>query len=260
MLIPILLFTFLGSGISLAIASLLLFKKELIEGKTHFMVAFAAGAMLSVAFLDLLPEAVETLGQIGQISQIGGTILAGMVVFFFLERSLLWYHHHACLPAGRVVPEGEDCRGTKPAASLIIIGDALHNFLDGVTIAGAFLISWPLGAITSLAVFFHEIPHEIGNFGALLALGLQRQRVLFFNLLSATVAFLGAIFAFYFFNFFANFIPYLIAFAAGNFIYIAASDLLPELHEHFEKKHALSETLSFLLGIGVILLTIKVFG
>lgn len=256
MLIWILAFTFLGSGISLGIASLLLLKKKFIEGKTHFMVAFAAGAMLSVAFLDLLPEAVETIGELGGLRDFGRVFnftFFGMIAFFFLERSLLWYHHHGC-------PEGDDCSGTKPAATLIIIGDGLHNFLDGVTIAGAFLISWPLGVITSLAVFFHEIPHEIGNFGALLALGLQRQRVLFFNLLSATAAFLGAIFAFCFFKFFANFIPYLIAFAAGNFIYIAASDLLPELHEHFERKHALGETLSFFLGIGIILLTIKIFG
>lgn len=252
MLFWILVFTFLGSGISLGIASLLLVKKRFIEGKTHFMVAFAAGAMLAVAFFDLLPEAAERLSYLSNLSHLGGTILAGIVAFFFLERSFLWYHHHGC--SGR-----DNCRGIKPAAPLIMAGDVLHNFLDGVTIAGAFLISWQLGMVTSLAVFFHEIPHEIGNFGVLLAMGFKRQKVLLFNILSAGAAFLGAMATFYFFKSFEGLIPYLVAFAAGNFIYIAASDLIPELHEHFEKKHALRETFSFLAGIGIILLVIGLF-
>ncbi|PIS14168.1 hypothetical protein COT65_00275 [Candidatus Shapirobacteria bacterium CG09_land_8_20_14_0_10_47_13] len=116
-----------------------------------------------------------------------------------------------------------------------------------------------MGVVTALAVFFHEIPHEVGNFGVLLAWGMKKNRVLLFNIFSALAAFAGAILAFYLLAAFANFIPYLIAFAAGNFIYIATSDLIPELHQHFQKETAFSQTLSFVGGILVIWGAIRIF-
>ncbi|MFH0864354.1 MAG: ZIP family metal transporter [Candidatus Gottesmanbacteria bacterium] len=249
MLIWIIIFTFLGSIASLIIAATLLIKKGFIETRIPWLVAFAAGAMLSAAFFDLLPEAHREALSFDTASNF---VFFGIVVFFFLERSLLWYHHHAC-------PEGDDCAGTKPTASLIISGDALHNFLDGVTIAASFLVSFQLGTVTALAVFFHEIPHEIGNFGVLLDSGLSKRSALVYNILSGIVAFIGAFAAYYFLDVFRVFIPYLVAFAAGNFIYIAASDLIPELHSHFKKEAALSQTLSFIIGIVLILLTIRIF-
>ncbi len=249
MLIWILIFTFIGSIASLLMAASLLLKKGFVETRIPWLVAFAAGAMLSAAFFDLLPEAHKEALSFETVSNF---VFFGLIAFFFLERSLLWYHHHGC-------PEGEECKGTKPTASLIIIGDALHNFLDGITIAASFLASFQVGTVTALAVFFHEIPHEIGNFGVLLDSGLSRKAALIYNSLSGVVAFLGAISAFYFLSLFQNFVPYLVAFAAGNFIYIAAADLIPELHERFEKEAALSQTLSFVLGISLILLTIKIF-
>lgn len=253
MLIWILIFTFIGSIASLLIAATLLFKKGFIEKRIAWLVAFAAGAMLAAAFLDLLPEAIREIGDDGEIGKIGGTILIGVVSFFFLERFLLWYHRHAC-------PEGENCKGTKPTASLIIIGDSLHNFLDGLTIAAAFLVNFQLGTVTSLAVFFHEIPQEIGDFGVLISSGMRKKDAIIFNGLSSLVAFAGALLAFYFLKNFVSFIPYLVAFAAGNFIYIAASDLIPELHQHFEKETAISQTLSFVAGVLIILVTIRIFG
>ncbi len=249
MLIWVLLFTFLGSIVSLLIAASLLIKKGFVETGIPWLVAFAAGAMLSAAFFDLLPEAHKEALSFETVSNF---VFFGIVAFFFLERSFLWYHHHAC-------SEGEDCRGTKPTAALVITGDSLHNFLDGITIAASFLVSFQLGTITSLAVFFHEIPHEIGNFGVLLDSGMSRKSALIYNFLSGIVAFIGAISAFYFLRVFNNFIPYLVAFAAGNFIYIAAADLIPELHESFKKEIALSQTASFVVGIALILLTIKIF-
>lgn len=254
MLLWILFFTFLGSLASLLIAATLLFKNGWLEKRTPWLVAFAAGTMLSAAFLDLIPEAINE-GRSGKITEyqgVLGTVLLGIVIFFFLERSLLWHHHHACL-------EGEDCQGIKPAAPLMMIGDALHNFLDGMTIAAAFLISWQLGMVTSLAVFFHEIPHEIGNFGILLNSGLRKKEALVYNLLSSLVAFLGAGLTYFFLKSSVDFLPFLVAFAAGNFIYIAASDLIPELHQHFNKEVALSQTLSFVVGIIIILLTTRLF-
>lgn len=254
MLIWILIFTFLGSVVSLSLAALLFLRGTLAEKKLPLLVAFAAGALLTASFFDLLPEALSEGGEGQNISSevILQVAFLGMVVFFFLERSLLWYHHHAC-------PEGKNCEGTKPTASLIIISDTLHNFLDGVTIAAAFLVNFPLGVITSLAVFFHEIPQEIGDFGVLLDSGLKRSRVFLYNILSSAVALAGAFLGFYFLQEFASLIPFLIAFAAGNFIYIAASDLIPEIHHHFKKEIAISQTVSFVVGISMILLTIKIF-
>lgn len=253
MLLWIFVFTFLGSVLSLLIAATLLIKKRLIEEKSLWLVAFAAGAMLAAAFFDLLPEAVERLSHLSNLSHLGGAIFAGMASFFFLERFLFWHHHHAC-------PEGEDCSGTKPTAPLIIIGDGLHNFLDGVTIAAAFLVSFQLGTVTSLAVFFHEIPHEIGNFGVLIDAGMKKASALFYNGLSALAAFAGALAAYFLLKTFAGFIPYLIAFAAGNFIYIASADLIPELHQRFKKETAISQTLSFLAGVLLILGAMRMFG
>lgn len=257
MLLWILIFTFLGSFVSLIGGVLLLLKENLVRKKTLNLVAFAAGAMLAAAFLDLLPEAIREEAEgtpiFGEYKGLLGVVLIGMVVFFFLERFLFWYHHHAC-------PEGEECEAEVPTVPLLIIGDSLHNFLDGVTIAGAFLVNIPLGIITSLAVFFHEIPQEMGNFGVLLALGMKREKVLAVNILSALFALLGAIMAFFLLEQFEFLIPVLVAFAAGNFIYIASSDLIPQLHQAFEKEKVAGQTLSFLIGILVIFLTTQFIG
>jgi len=245
----ILIFTFLGSFASLIGGVLLLWKKKLVEGKTLTLVAFAAGAMLAASFLDLIPEALQE----GEDSQsVLGAVLIGIIAFFFLERFLFWYHHHSC-------PEGKECEAPVPTIPLLIIGDTLHNFLDGIIIAGAFLVNTRLGVITSLAVGFHEIPQEIGDFGVLLALGMEKSKVLLVNILSALISFVGAVSAFYFLSASWQMIPYLIAFAAGNFIYIAASDLIPQLHRSFERKIAISQTIFFILGILVIWITTSLF-
>lgn len=249
MLAWILIFTFIGSGASLLIAALLLFRGSFAQKRAHWLVAFAAGAMLAAAFFDLLPEALREATNPEIVSNL---VFLGIVGFFFLERFLLWHHHHA-------YPEGEKCEVTKPGTTLVIVGDGLHNFLDGVTIAAAFLISFQLGVVTSLAVFFHEIPHEVGNFGVLLSWGMKKKRVLIFNIFSGLLAFVGAGLAFCFLSSVAAAIPYLVAFAAGNFIYIATSDLIPELHQHFRKETALSQTLSFIGGILIILGAIRIF-
>lgn len=259
----ILIFTFLGSFASLIGGVLLLGKEKLVKGKELILVAFAAGAMLAASFLDLIPEAVKEIGEISQIGQIGGAALLGVIVFFFLERFLLWHHHHGCLPAeagAQAGPEGKECEAPTPTIPLLIIGDTLHNFLDGIVIAGAFLVSLPLGIITSLAVGFHEIPQEIGDFGVLLSLGMEKGRVIMVNIFSALISFLGAVLGFYFLENFEVMIPYLVAFAAGNFIYIAASDLIPQLHQVFERKTVFGQTLTFILGILTIFLAGQVFG
>lgn len=251
LLLWVITFTFLGSVASLIGGVFLLWKADLIEGKTHFLVAFAAGAMLAASFLDLLPEGLKE-AKSGEFMPISAAVLSGIVTFFFLERFIAWFHHHAC-------PDGEECEGQAPTIPLLVIGDSLHNFLDGIVISSSFLLSIPVGIVASIAVFFHEIPHEMGNFGVLLHLKMQKINVLLINLLSAFFAFLGAFLAFFFLNNLKFLIPFLVAFAAGNFIYIAASDLIPELHRSFKRQIAVSQSLSFLLGILVIILAIRVF-
>lgn len=250
LLLWILSFTFLGSFVSLFLVVWLLSIKNVANRFALSLTSFAAGALLAAAFLDLMPEAFEK----GQLKSVLWIILIGIVVFFLLERSLLWFHHHHG-EAG-VVERGEK----KPVIFLLMIGDALHNFLDGVVIGGSFLVSIPLGVVTSLAVFFHEIPHEIGDFGALLHEGLTYKKVVLYNLLSGITALLGAFLSYFFLTNLTSIVPYILSFAAGNFIYISASDLIPEIHRAFDKEKALVQTTFFLLGIFIIWLTIYILG
>lgn len=246
MLLWILIFTFLASVVSLVGGIVLLFKKEISESVLLIFVAFAAGVMISAAFLDLLPEAVKSRVS---TSEIFGFTLAGICFFFFVERFLLWFHHG----------HGGEFEN-EPTKYLIIFGDAVHNFVDGVTMASAFLVSFPLGVVTSLAVGFHEIPHEMGNFGALLHLGMERRNVLLYNFLSALVAFAGSVLGYLFLNQLQAYVPYVLSFAAGGFIYVAASDLLPEVHSKYKQEKALVQTLAFFFGIVVIWLVVAILG
>lgn len=153
-LVYILLFTFLGSIVSLIGGIVLLAKEKLAIRISHFLSSFAAGALLATAFFDLLPEALEDAGEIN----IFLWTLIGMLTFFLLERSIHWFHHHDIHPEEKA----------KPVNILIILGDAVHNFIDGMVIAATFLVDIRLGIITALAVGAHEIPQEIGDFGILL--------------------------------------------------------------------------------------------
>lgn len=234
----ILLFSFIGSIFSL-IGGIALLKNEKFAIRiSHFLTAFAAGTLLATAFLDLLPEASAEEGDVN----IFLWTLIGILFFFFLERSIHWFHHHH-------EHEGEK---TKPVVSLIVLGDAVHNFIDGITIAATFLISIPLGIITSLAVAAHEIPQEIGDFGILLHSGVPRKKVLLLNIFSAVTALLGSILIFFLKDSIEGYLPIFLSVTAGFFIYIAASDLIPEIHKQENKVHAFLEGLALLLGVIVV--------
>jgi zinc and cadmium transporter len=211
-----------------------------------YLVSFAAGGMLGAAFLDLLPEAMEKLA--GSSWILLGT-LAGIVVFFTIEMVLHWHHQHAHRHEEMIHPVGY----------LNIMGDGLHNFIDGVIIASAYLISFPLGLITTIAVIMHEIPQEFGDFGILVYSGFSKSGALFINFMTALTAFAGAIFAFYFSGFVTNFSTLILPFAAGNFIYIAVADLMPEIHRHTEKKILQSILNLLLLLAGVALIYVMSF-
>ena len=228
----IIVFTLIGSILSLFGSLFLLLKQKITEDFSQKLISFAAGALIATAFLDLLPEA----SKLKEGSQIFLFSLLGFVSFFFAEKYIRLFHYH-------------HGHGEKPSTVLVLAGDGIHNFVDGVAIAVAFLVSIPLGIVTTIAVASHEIPQEIADMGVLLANGLSKARALIFNFLSAITALIGAIAAFLLAGRIEGYLYIFLAVAAGHFIYIAASDLIPELHEKSRGKRDFGSILIFVLGI-----------
>lgn len=239
----IILFTLLGSVVSLIGGILLLIKEKFALKISHFLASFAAGTLLGTAFFDLLPEAQE-LGETGEVNIFLWTLI-GILLFFFMERFI---HHHN---------HGRNPDEKKSVVPLIVIGDTLHNFIDGVAMAATFLVSIPLGIVTSLAVAAHEIPQEIGDFGLMLHKGVARARVLKINLFSSLAALVGAVLTYMTKDSIETLLPVVLALAAGFFIYIAAANLIPEIHNRDNKKVAFWESVCLLIGVMVIYLAIS---
>ncbi len=239
----ILLFTFLGSIFSLIGGIILLYKEKLALKLSHFLAAFAAGTLLGTVFFDLLPEAVresDNLKDLGIEVNIFLFTLLGILGFFLLERFIHWFHHHQ---------HNFEHEPSKPTVPLIILGDSVHNFIDGVVIAATFLVSIPLGIVTTLAVAAHEIPQEIGDFGILLHKGMKRKKIILVNILSSAAALLGALISYRIGDSIEASLPILLSITAGFFIYIAASDLIPEIHHENRKGFAVVETVLLFLGV-----------
>jgi zinc and cadmium transporter len=208
------------------------------------------GAMLGAAFLDLLPHLFEETKNPGRTASF---ILLGLLVFFILEKLLIWRHHHHG-------EEGEDGhghghahdRGEARTGWMIIFGDSFHNFTDGVIIAGAFLADVRLGVVTSIAIIAHEIPQEIGDFLVLLHSGFGRAKALFWNAVSGLSAVLGGILAYFALSSVSGWIPEILAFAAASMIYVAVADLIPGLHRRTGARDSLIQVIFIALGIGSI--------
>lgn len=228
------------SLVSLVGVVFLALKKERLQGLLLFLVSLAAGGLLGDSFIHLLPEAVAKSGFTLSVSL---SILAGLLLFFILEKFISWRHCH--VPTSSSHPH--------PVAFMNIIGDGFHNFLDGAIIAGSFLSSNSLGLATTVAVILHEIPQEIGDFGVLIYSGLGRKKALFFNLLSALMAVLGAVFALSFGQKSLDFADLIVPFTAGGFIYIAGSDLIPELHKETRPSRSFVQMVGLILGIAIML-------
>jgi zinc and cadmium transporter len=205
------------SLISLIGVITLALKKEILHKILLFLVSFAVGALFGDAFIHLLPEAFEESGA-NLVTSL--YIILGIVIFFILEKFIRWHHCH--LPAHE--------HHLHPVVALNLIGDGVHNFIDGMIIGATYLVSIPLGIATTLAVVLHEIPQEIGDFGVLIHGGLSIKKALIFNFLSAVTSILGAIFALVVGSHMKGFTAALVPITAGGFIYIAGSDLIPELH------------------------------
>lgn len=205
-----------------------------------FLVSFSVGALFGDAFIHLLPEAIEEHGFTLNTSL---SILTGILIFFILEKFIHWRHCH--IPTSKEHPH--------PFAFMNLIGDGLHNFIDGLVIGGSYLVSVPVGIATTLAVILHEIPQEIGDFGILMHGGFSRAKALLFNFVSALVAIAGAIVSLVIGAKISNYSTFLLPFTAGGFIYIAGSDLIPELHKECVPKKSLLQMLALLLGIGIMI-------
>ncbi len=199
------------------------------------LVGLSAGTMIGGGLLHLLPEAVESA--IGEKAFI--YVLVGFSLFFLIERVLHWHHNHHC--------EGKCEKHTLPYMN--IVGDAMHNFIDGLVIAGAFAIDFNIGVVTTAAVIVHEIPQEISDFGVLLYGGFSLKKALLFNFLSAATAIIGAILGVWLSGALDGFSLYLLPITAGGFIYIAASDLIPEINQESKVGKVAVSFLFFILGI-----------
>jgi zinc and cadmium transporter len=246
-LFTILFFTFLASIISLFLVSVLLLHKTLIHKISFSLVAFAAGALLATGFLDTMKEAVSLAGD-----KVFLWVTLSIAIFFLTERLFLFLHHH---------DEEEDGKEKiKLPTAFLLFGDGLHNFIDGASIAASFLVSFPLGIVTTITVFVHEIPHELGDFGILIHKGWKKPEVLLANVATGVVAMAGALVAFYLGSIFHNAVPVLLSITTGNFIYLSATDLLPEIHHKAKKSLAFNYTLSFFLGIFFIAILIQLLG
>ena len=211
-----------------------------------YLVSYAVGVLLAAAFLDLLPEAAESL----PLTSVLATTLVGIVAFFVLEKVVLWHHAHPILGA-------EDTwKGIRSAGPMILVGGGLHNFTDGVLIAASFLTDVRLGLVTTVAVVAHEIPREMGDFAVLLDAGLSWRRALFWNVAFSLAAVGGGVLGYFALSVAQPVIPYVIALAAASFIYIAIADLIPGLHQHTSIHASVGQLLTIAMGVGGMALAI----
>lgn len=210
--------------------------EERLRKNIFIFVSLAVGALLGDAFIHIIPEAFESGLSTTTLSLL---IISGIIIFFIIEKFLHWHHH------------GEDSHDDHihPVGKLVLISDGVHNFIDGIIIAASFLVSIEVGIATTLAVILHEIPQEIGDFGVLIHAGYTKARALWLNFLSALSALLGVAVTFVLGGISANFETFILPIAAGGFIYIALSDLIPELHKTKKAKHSLVQIVAVLIGV-----------
>lgn len=205
-----------------------------------YMVSFSAGALFGDAFIHLLPEVIEEAGFGLNISIY---LMLGIGFSFIIEKFIHWRHCH--IPTSK--------QHIHPFAMMNLVGDGVHNFIDGIIIGASYLVSIPVGIATTLAVIFHELPQEIGDFGVLLHGGFSKGKALFFNFITALAAVIGAVVSLWISSYVENITTFLIPFAAGTFIYIAGSDLIPELHKEVEVKKSLLQFIAIVFGVLVML-------
>lgn len=237
------------SLISVIVALPLIIKKNISNKVLLFLLSISVGVLLSTVFMDFLPEVMSHDYSI----KVAYYILLGFLVMFILEKFIHFHHSKNC--------ENGNCGHSHAynLAPINLIGDGIHNFIDGLVIAGAYAVDITLGITATISIIFHEIPQEIADFGVLLYSGMSKKKALMFNFLSASSAIMGTVVGIFLVGKLHGFHDFIIPFAAGNFIYIAASNLVPQLHRHCSLKDSLIHLFAILLGIGIITVII-IFG
>ena len=248
----IILVSLTGGALSVLVAAA--FSYAIGAAQVSLLISYAIGALLGAAFLEVLPHALEG----GNTHHMAATVLAGILIFFVLEKLVLWRHcHHDHCEAHDAHPPGHD-HGR--SGMLILVGDTFHNFVDGILIAAAFMQDTQLGIVTALAIIAHEIPQELGDFLILLHSGYSRMRALAFNLLSSVATVAGAMLAFFALSSLQEWIPYILCLAAASMIYVAVADLIPSLHKRPEIRATLQQVSLILLGIASIVIVRALIG
>jgi zinc and cadmium transporter len=254
----ILLATLFGGLLSAALASLFLLLGERRRARAlPHLISFATGAMLAAALLGLLPEAMAGVGP-GRIQGIGAAVLAGIALFFILEKLVLWRHCHTEDCESHQVPDG--AHRDQAAGWIVLIGDGVHNAFDGVLIAAAFLTDIRLGVITTLAITAHEVPQELGDLAVLLHAGMKPRRALLFNAASSLTSILGGLLGYFALQGTLDVLPYAISVAAASLIYVAVADLIPGLHRRTDPAGSVVQVLLIGAGVAVIALTETLLG
>ncbi len=231
----IIIASFLESAVSFSGVALLILGEARIRRFLHTILSFSVGALLGAVFLDILPEALE----IGSPRIVLGFTLVGIVTFFLLEKCLRWYHHHE---------DGAMPHDHSPVY-LVLVGDCMHNAIDGTAIALSFMVDWKLGIATTIAVVIHEIPSEIGDFLVLLQSGFSKGKALLYNFLISLSTVVAALITYVFGSVLEPHLPIALALVAGNFLYIAIADIMPELQEVAGWKHTVLQAALLILGI-----------
>ncbi len=245
----IILFSLVGGLLSVVAASTFLILPNKIRTKSiPHLVSFAIGALLGAAFLALIPHSLEGANKL-DVHDLGLTILLGLLAFFIMEKLVIWRHCHSdhCEAHSDHLDHSHKVAGT-----LVLIGDGIHNFIDGVLIAAAFMTDIHLGIVTSLAVATHEIPQEVGDFAVLLNSGFSRAKALIFNVLASLTTVAGALLAYFSLFELQAALPYILAVAASSFIYIAVADLIPGLHKRTQLSAGIQQMLLICSGVIVI--------
>ena len=237
----------LGGVLSVACAAVFA-----LNARAHFvnaLVSYAIGALLGAVFLDILPEAIALTSNVPAVS---ATLLAGIMLFFVLEKLVLWRHcHHDHCEAHEPHTHNHD-HGR--SGTMIIVGDTFHNFVDGIIIAAAFLADTELGIITALAIIAHEIPQEVGDFVILLHSGYSKLRAFQLNLISSLATLVGGMLGYFTLQTMQSWVPTLLALAAASMIYVAVADLIPGLHKRTQLRDTLQQVILIALGVGTVAL------
>lgn len=246
-LIYILAATLAGGVLSVLAAALITY--GVLSHMVQRLVSFAAGALLGAAFIDLLPEAFESGLDTRTLFAV---LLAGLLIFFLLEKFALWRHSHHHEHDGHGHEHGFDAHEAGKSGMLILLGDSLHNFADGILLAAAFVADPRLGLITTLSIIAHEIPQEAGDFIVLLNAGYTKARALLYNVLSSLASVLGGVLGYFALDHARSLVPYVVVLAASSFIYIAVADLIPWMQRRSDTKSSAWQIVMVALGVAMI--------